>query len=125
MIASEIVRLDPLARTWGDGLYRAPVLNPHWGWNSAMAMQIQAPTLIIRGALDTQVPETTNRDLYADLTVQEKVFARVACASHFMLWESQHNLLHRFSAEWLRSGSFAGARNGVFFVDTAGVVKPE
>jgi pimeloyl-ACP methyl ester carboxylesterase len=125
VITSEIARLDPVARDWGEGLFRAPVLNPHWGWNAAAAMQIQAPTLLIRGMLDTQIPETADRDLFSDLGIREKVFARVACASHFMLWETPHTILHRYSIEWLRDGTFAGEHSGAFVVDTQGLVKLE
>src|SRR5262249_21148031 len=73
-INSEIRKLDPLAGTWGRDLYRAPVQYARWGWNGPSAEQIAAPTLIIRGALDTQVPEGTSRELYADLSVQDKAF---------------------------------------------------
>lgn len=125
VITSGVVRSDSVAHLWGEGLYRAPVLNPRWGWNATSAADIQAPTLIIRGALDTQIPEATSRELYADLTAPNKVLARIACASHFMLWEMQHGLLYRFSAEWLRSGTFGGSRRGVFSVDMQGTVKPE
>lgn len=124
-INSEIRNLDPLAATWGVGLYRAPVQNTRWGWNAASAQQIEAPTLIIRGTLDTQVPEATSRDLYADLAVRNRAFVRVACSSHFLLWENQHMILLRASEEWLRNGTFAGFRAGFFLVDTAGRVRRE
>lgn len=126
-IAADVVRLDPLVGSiWGaPGYYRAPVQNTRWGWNATFSSRIQAPTLIIRGTLDTQVPEATSRDLFADLSIQEKVFVRVECASHFLLWEQQHRALFYASAEWLRRGTFGGFRSGSFLVDTRNAVHSE
>lgn len=125
VINAEIRKLDPLAATWGTGLYRSPVQYALWGWNAEFAQRITAPTMIIRGAIDTQVPESTSRDLYGDLTIKDKVFVRVACGSHFLLWENQHLILLRASEEWLRHGTFGGFRAGAYFVDTLGGVRKE
>jgi hypothetical protein len=46
--------------------------------------------LVIRGQLDTVVPEPLQRDLFADLGTAHKVFATVECASHYLVWENQH-----------------------------------
>ncbi len=63
---------------------------------------------------------TPSRQLHGHLGSGDKVFVNVACASHFMLWERQHEVLHRLSAEWLRHGSLRGVSEGVFSVDAEG-----
>ncbi|GAC1458391.1 MAG: hypothetical protein PVSMB10_16090 [Pseudarthrobacter sp.] len=50
----------------------------------------------------------------------QKVFVRVACAGHQLLFENQHRVLLEASEEWLRDGTFAGHDRGVFFVDING-----
>jgi pimeloyl-ACP methyl ester carboxylesterase len=126
VIDPTILAFDPLGSSWGtEDLWRAPVQNTRWGWNPASAAQVQAPTLVIRGDLDTQAPEPGVRDLYADLGTNQKVFVHVACAAHQLVWETQHMILLRASREWLRHGTFAGHDNGSFAVDVNGVVHEE
>jgi pimeloyl-ACP methyl ester carboxylesterase len=126
VLNSAILANDPVGSTWGNGrLWRAPLQNTHWGWNSAAAGRIDAPTLIIRGEFDSQAPEPLQRDLFVDLGTKHKVFVRVACASHQLVWENQHIVLLRASEEWLRHGGFAGHHHGSFFVDTEGRVRSE
>jgi len=72
-----ILAADPLGRTWGtQDVWRAPVQNARWGWNQTFASRIEAPTLIIRGALDTVVPEVQPKNLYADLFTPERFSSR-------------------------------------------------
>lgn len=125
-IGTAILDFDPVGSTWGDGtLWRAPLQNTLWGWNATAARQIAAPTLIIRGEFDTQAAEGLQRDLFADLGTNQKVFVEVACASHQLVWENQHMILFRASEEWLRQGTFAEQSTGAFFVDPEGRVHPE
>jgi pimeloyl-ACP methyl ester carboxylesterase len=116
VLRSTILSFDPLGSTWGvEDLWRAPVQSTHWGWNAAFAAAIEAPTLLIRGDLDTQVPLAQVTNLYADLGTNQdtsKVFVHVACAAHQLVWENQHLILLRASAEWLRHGTFAGQTTG-------------
>jgi hypothetical protein len=65
------------------------------------------------------------RDLFADLGTDQKVFVSVQCAAHQLVWENQHMILLRATAEWLRAGTFADQSSGSFFVDTNGEVHPE
>jgi len=136
VITSTVLDFDPLGSTWGTaGLKRAPVWNSPensvtavtaWGWNAKFAGQVTVPTLIIRGDVDTQVPLSDIQDLLGDLvSVPQKVFVHVACASHYMMWENQHMSLLNASVEWLLQGTFAGQFNGTFVVDAAGQVHPE
>ena len=126
VIRSTILEFDPLGSTWGtEDLWRSPVQNTRWGWNSASAKQVQTPTLVIRGDLDMQAPEPDVRALYADLGTNQKVFVHVACAAHQLVWENQHMILLLASTEWLRDGTFAGHDSGSFAVDADGVVHEE
>ena len=79
---------------------RIPVTS-QWGWNATTAGQVVAPTLILRGALDTNISATNLTNLKADLGSAEKAFVTVPCASHFMMWESERHVLHELSAAWL------------------------
>lgn len=93
---------DPLGATWGaeGGVMRIPVTT-QWGWNPTTAALVVAPTLILRGALDTTISPTNLTHLEADLGASDKAFVTVPCASHFMMWESQRHVLHELSAAWL------------------------
>jgi len=125
-LGQAILAADPVGRTWGtQALWRAPVQNVRWGWNQTFASRIEAPTLIIRGDLDIVVPEVQPKNLYENLSTPEKVFVHVECAGHRLVWENQHTILLRASAEWLRYGTFAGQTTGSFFVDVNGNVYQE
>jgi pimeloyl-ACP methyl ester carboxylesterase len=89
------------------------------------AQRIDVPTIIFHGQLDTQAPENLQRDLFADLATANKVFVTVECASHYLVWENQHMVMLRASAEWLRHGTFADQSTGSFFVDIEGRVHPQ
>jgi pimeloyl-ACP methyl ester carboxylesterase len=108
---------DPVGMTWGPGVLRAPTLTS-WGWNTEAAKKIKVPALVIVGEFDELTPP--NKDLYEDLGSANKVFAGVSCASHFMLWETQHRPLHEASREWLTKGTFNGASHGMFQIDREG-----
>lgn len=97
---------DPLGAAWGPpgGVMHIPVTT-QWGWNPTTAGQVVAPTLIVRGALDTTISATNLTHLHADLGTTEKALVTVPCASHFMMWESQRHALHALSAAWLTGGA--------------------
>jgi pimeloyl-ACP methyl ester carboxylesterase len=126
-ITGSILASDPLGSTWGTaGVRRAPGLHGRatnfWGWNAKFAAKVTAPTLVIHGDVDHVVGESTQTGpLDQDLKVPH-VYLTIACASHFLAWENRHTLLHRASAEWLRTGTFAGVSNGKLHVDPAGVI---
>ena len=132
-ITSTMLEFDPLGSTWGSaGVRRAPVWNSpgpgfaSWGWNAALAGRITVPTLIIRGDLDTTVPIAQIRDLLGDLVaLRQKVVIHVACASHFLMWETQHLSLLDASVEWLTNGTYLGRFNGTFAVDAGGNIRQE
>ena len=98
-----MVASDPVGRTWGAGVRRAPTV-PSWGWNRAAVSKNQTPTLMVAGAHDKQVPPDRVRELYADLGRAGKVFVDLACSSHNAMWEKNHLLLFQASLEWLTAG---------------------
>lgn len=112
---------DPLGATWGSGGLRAPT-RTYWGWNANAAKKITVPTMIMVGEQDSLM--NSNRDLFADLGASQKVFLSIACATHFVVWEKQRRVLYRASAEWLRTGRFAGAGTGTFAVNEGGRLQP-
>jgi pimeloyl-ACP methyl ester carboxylesterase len=126
-LRASILDVDPVGRTWGtppNSLWRVPVQATRWGWNPTLAALIEAPTLVIRGDLDTQVPITQVSALFEDLAgvPDHKVFVQVACAAHQLVWENQHMILLDASRQWLHNGTFDDQTTGSFFVDTEGVV---
>ena len=102
---------DPEGMTWGPGVVRAPT-RTYWGWNSEEAQRIKIPTLVMLGEFDELA--ASNKDLYADLGSEQKVFISSACGSHFLVWERNHGALHEASRQWLTNGTFNGASLGEF-----------
>ena len=71
------------------------------GWTPEMAGSLRMPVLGIYGEFDE--PDYRRKGIDA-VGSNDKVVVKVACASHFMLWEKQHKLLHNVSLQWLRDG---------------------
>jgi pimeloyl-ACP methyl ester carboxylesterase len=100
----QMIASDPVGATWATGVRRAPQVTS-WGWNQAVVTKSKTPTLMVTGAYDRQVPPDRVRDLYADLGAERKVFIDLACSSHNAMWEKNHLLLFKASAEWLSKGT--------------------
>jgi pimeloyl-ACP methyl ester carboxylesterase len=99
------ISLDKLGSGWGvSGVRRFPAFSAA-GWTPDLPGRVQAPTLVLRGALDDQAPEQTTRALY-DALGGAKAYATVSCGSHELVYEKQHTKLFEASAEWLRSGTY-------------------
>jgi pimeloyl-ACP methyl ester carboxylesterase len=109
---AQMLASDPVGATWGTGVRRAPQVTT-WGWNGSVVGKAQTPTLMVTGEYDKQVPSSRVRDLYADLGAERKVFIDLACSSHNAMWEKNHLLLFRASAEWLTQGSVNGLQQGM------------
>ena len=111
---------DPVGSTWGtEGVSRFPV-GIEWGWNQEFARMVVAPTLMIGGELDLQVPPAQLRALYEDIGSADRVLVQVACAGQQMVWEYQRFVLFNASLQWLRDGSYHGAQRGEFWVSPQG-----
>jgi pimeloyl-ACP methyl ester carboxylesterase len=104
------IALDKLGSGWGSGVRRSPAFTSA-GWTPDLPSRVQAPTLVIRGALDTQAPEPATRALYNALG-GPKAYLTVSCGSHELVYEKQHVTLLHASAEWLRHGATEGRLPG-------------
>lgn len=98
------IALETLGRGWGSGVRRSPAFSAE-GWTADLPGRVQAPTLVIRGALDRQAPEQATRALY-DALGGPKAYLTVSCGSHELPYERQHTKVLDASAEWLRSGTY-------------------
>lgn len=112
VVWSEMVASDPVGRTWGTGVRRAPNTTT-WGWNQSMVAKTQTPTLMVAAVHDKQVPIDRVRHLYEDLGAKQKVFVDLACSGHNAMWEKNRMLLFRASLEWLRHGTVNGKSEGM------------
>jgi pimeloyl-ACP methyl ester carboxylesterase len=121
MIWKMNIDADPVGATWGTGGLRAPT-RTYWGWNANSAKKITVPTLIMVGEEDDL--RTSNAQLFEDLGSSQKAYLRIACATHFAVWEAQHRVLQRASLEWLRSTTLNGQRTGTFRADETGRIDP-
>jgi pimeloyl-ACP methyl ester carboxylesterase len=111
VVWSEMLASDPVGRTWGTGVRRAPS-TPSWGFNKAVVSKMQTPTLMVAGIHDGQVPAERVRQLYVDHGAADKVFVDLGCSSHNAMWEKNHLLLFKASLEWLTSGTVNGQKTG-------------
>jgi len=109
---SEMMLSDTVGATWGSGVRRAPQVTS-WGWTKAVVSKTQIPTLMVSGAHDKQVNPDRVREMYEDLGSPKKVFVDLACSSHNAMWEKNHNLLFKASAEWLTKGTVEGKQEGM------------
>ena len=110
----QLLETDPTGATWGTGVYRSPTggdmaVLASWG---SFASRIEAPILLISGDNDKVILPDNVRALYSDIKSSHKVFAGLACASHFAPWETKHLSLFQASAEWLLTQSVNGMNEG-------------
>jgi pimeloyl-ACP methyl ester carboxylesterase len=138
VVWAAIMENDELGRTWGPPPAHAPPGSPPEGvmrvrqsvnqmfvWNADVARRITAPTLILRGELDTgQGGVQHMAELYDLVQNDNKLRFTVQCAGHYLLWERQRVVLHQISKEWFKHGRVGGFEQGEFFVNTAGSLTP-
>jgi pimeloyl-ACP methyl ester carboxylesterase len=108
----EMLKSDPVGARWGPGVRRAPTV-PSWGFNAETAPKLTVPFLMISGENDKQVAPERVRQLYAAVGSQKKVFIDLACSSHNAMWEKNHRLLFKASADWLTTGAVEGQSQGM------------
>jgi len=65
------------------------------------------------------------RTVYEQLGTRNKVFLDVACASHFIIWERRHEVLHTASLEWLQKATVQNVSRGEFRVSETGQYAPK
>lgn len=118
----ELMAQDGLGSQWGPegvGIMRAPS-RMNFGWRHNVA-KIKAPTLVLLGEFDNY---ERRRDSWKGLRVEQKVFIKVGCASHFMQYERARHVLHRATREWLQSGAIEGMTHAELFADFDGRLQP-
>lgn len=96
-----IMGFEPVGSVWGppEGVMRVRTFRSY-GCNRDIAAKITAPTLLMVGEQDGLLPHS--EALYPELTGANKVLAKMACSTHFALWEAtQYKFLHEASKEWL------------------------
>lgn len=122
---------DPLGASWGSGgVVRIPNITL-WGWNQKNAVHVTTPILILSGLLDRSVPTAWEQQLYDDVAGTKKVLIKMACASHYALWEGStlwggpHTIIQRATADWVIGEAFNGTSHGIFSVSATGAISPE
>lgn len=97
-------RLNPPAR-------RAPLVPYNDGFTRREAAKLTAPTLMIAGPFDKQVPPSAVKELHEDMT-GPSVFVDLACSGHQAMWEKNRSLLFKATVDWLSTGKVAGVSRG-------------
>jgi pimeloyl-ACP methyl ester carboxylesterase len=118
----ELMRLDEVGARWGangEGVMRAPN-RMNFGWRENLA-RIKAPTLMLIGEYDNYAKRI---EAWQGLGAEQKLFIKVACASHFLQFERGRHLLYRATESWLKKGIVDGAPRGEFAADASGKVTP-
>jgi pimeloyl-ACP methyl ester carboxylesterase len=118
----ELMQLDEVGARWGaggEGIMRAPN-RMNFGWRENLG-RIKAPTLVLLGEFDNYAKRL---DAWRGLSVEHRMFIKVACASHFMQFERGRHFLYRATTSWLKSGSVDGAQHGEFAADAGGRLSP-
>jgi pimeloyl-ACP methyl ester carboxylesterase len=118
----ELMQLDEVGARWaadGQGIMRAPN-RMNFGWKKNLA-GIRAPTLMLLGEYDNYAKRI---EAWRGLGAAQKLFIKVACASHFMQFERGRHLLYRATESWLKGGEVEGAKSGEFAADANGRISP-
>lgn len=113
-----LMALDELGARWGAngaGIMRAPS-RMNFGWRENLA-SIRAPTLMLLGEYDNYAKRL---EAWHGLGAEQKLFIKVACASHFMQFERGRHLLYRATCSWLRNGALEGHARGEYLAGEQG-----
>lgn len=133
VIWNTVMSFDPLGSTWGSPPWN-PIATPdggmmrlgsktYWRWTAEKAGMVHAPSLLIVGEQDSIKP--SHLMLFDSLGTNYKVNITVDCATHFLTWEYQYQILHETSKEWFLHGSIKGVKSGTFHVDPNGKIHKE
>lgn len=115
-----IMAVDEVGATWGpdgEGIIRAPN-RMNFGWRGNLE-RIKAPTLVMLGEYDNY---SQRLQAWKGLSVEHRLFIKIACASHFVAFERGRHLLFRATKEWLDRGTVDGQASGEYAGDVDGVV---
>lgn len=117
-----LMREDGLGARWaadGRGIMRAPN-RMNFGWRANIG-KIRAPTLFLLGEHDNYAVRVKTWD---GLTMDNRVFIRVGCASHFMQYERVRHVLHRATLDWLAGATIEGQTRAALRSDADGRLHP-
>lgn len=116
-----LMALDEVGARWGpdgEGIMRAPN-RMNFGWRKNLA-RIAAPTLVVLGEFDNYAKRL---EAWRGLTVEHKLFIRLACASHFIQFERGRHFLYRATESWLKTGAVDGVARGEYASDERGNIE--
>jgi pimeloyl-ACP methyl ester carboxylesterase len=112
VIFDDMLASDPVGRTWGPGLRRAPRV-ANYGWTPALVAGTRHPVLAVTGLQDKQVLPERVRDYFATAGAANKVLVEFACGSHNVMWERNvATQLFGMTAQWLSDTRVEGLENG-------------
>ena len=115
----QLMAQEGIGANWTPGgLMRAPN-RMNYGWRSNVP-KIKAPTLVLLGEFDNF---EKRQDSWKALTVEQKVFIKIACGSHYMQYEKNRKVLHEASKQWLQSGAVIGVKQGTLTADADGNIR--
>lgn len=117
----QLMALDEVGARWGpdgQGVMRAPN-RMNFGWRKNLAL-IEAPTLVALGEFDNYAKRL---EAWRGLTVEHRLFIKIACASHFIQFERGRHFLYRATESWLKTGAVDGAARGEFAADERGNIE--
>jgi pimeloyl-ACP methyl ester carboxylesterase len=130
----------------GTGVLRFPTFTLY-GLNHEVAAGITLPTLILHGVDDAMAPLINSNNLFDALTsVSNKVLVQVGCGGHFLqllpcsgdhcddqdpnttpygqdsqTWKGPYHTVAAALIEWVKQGTFSGAKCGYFVVNDSGI----
>lgn len=114
------LEMDPVGASWGPGVVRRPTTSDRFRWPAELVPAFTAPTLLLVGALDTEVRPESVRWLHDDMGAEQKVLVTLACGSHYVVYERVHDILHEASRQWMTTGRYRGESRAVFDLDRHG-----
>jgi hypothetical protein len=62
-------------------------------------------------------------DTWKGLGSKDKLFVKIACASHFLQFERARYVLHRITRDWLQKSAVAGFDHGALYADRDGNIR--
>jgi pimeloyl-ACP methyl ester carboxylesterase len=115
----QLMAQEGLGAKWlPEGVMRAPN-RMNYGWRASVP-KIKSPTLILLGEFDNF---ERRHDAWKSLTIDHKVFVKVACGSHYLIYEKNRKVLHAASKEWLLHGTVNGKKQGYLSADADGKIQ--
>lgn len=108
---SALIATDPEGARLNPPARRAPQFNYQDGFTRREATKITAPTLMIVGPFDKQVPAPGVKKLHEDIS-GPSLFVDLACSGHQAMWEKNRHLLFKATVDWLSKGEVAGVSRG-------------